>query len=325
MVDESIQTLRETMDLEPMMPDTYGLLGGILIGKGPGAWAEASQHLDEALRLSPEDPIHLWRLGRLERLQGLIERENRDAHFAKAEEAFEKAIRVRRRHGDAMREYAILLLDRPGKPDLDRVGWLLKQVEQLKDGPDVTVENARLLTRRDQAREAEELLGRIVKRDPKHYMARAALGEAAYARGQVFVAAAAYQRAQEDAPPNAPERIAFEVIIEQLHALIESGEAVAIQRRAEEEELARVQAAEPVPSDLNRRSVGRERKPRRPSGRARGEQEVSSGEASETDQETDAVAAEADTGSETETATPEVEPQEEASVLSPVEEPTPAE
>jgi tetratricopeptide (TPR) repeat protein len=163
-----------------------------------------------------------------------------------------------------MREYTVLLLDRGSPEDMDKIGWLLKQLEQLKDGPDVQVEQARLLTRKGQAGEAEEVLKRIVKRDPKHHAARAALGEACFARGQVFQAAKAYQLAQQDAPSNAVERIAYQVVIDQLTSLIESGEALTIERAASEEEKARALALEPVASDLSRRPLVRERPPRKP-------------------------------------------------------------
>jgi tetratricopeptide (TPR) repeat protein len=272
-LDDAIVELKVAMDLEPMMPDSYSLLGSILVDRGPAFWPEAAQHLQEASRLAPDDPVHLTRIGRHLRLQGLVNRSQRDELWQKAEACLENAIKLRRRHGEALKELAILLLDshdKPGTGDLDRVGWLLNQAEQIKDGPDIQTERARLLARTGQAREAEELLNRIVKRDPRNFYARAALAEALYSRGQVFAASATYQRAQEDAPPNAPERTAFEVVIDQLRVLIESGAAIEMQKKAEEEEMARALVVAPVASSaLGRRPEPRERRAPAPSARVR--------------------------------------------------------
>ncbi len=244
--DDAIPILRTTLDLEPMMPDTYGLLGEILVGKGPRHWEQAAAYLDEALRLAPDDPVHLARQGRLLRLKGLADRENRQQLWSQAEELFEKATRSPRKNAACFFEMITLMLDRDDPPpDLDRVAWLLKQADKLKEHlPHLPIIRARFKARTGRHLEAEKSLSRLVKREPRNFLARAALAEVLFSMSRVFEAHSHYSRAQEDAPPNAPERQAYETMMEQLRALIDSGQAIEMQKRAEE----RARSGAPAPS-----------------------------------------------------------------------------
>ena len=268
LVDEATAVLEEALAVEPMMPDTYGLLGQILTSRGPASWAKATEYLDEALRLSPDDPVHLVRMGRLLRLRGTIERADQEALWQRAIELFERAIADGRRNHDGLLELATLLLDKQGPVDLDRVAWLLKQAEQAKgQGVDKILE-ARLAARRDRLAEAEAVLERLVQRDPKNHPARAALGEVLYGRKRIFKAYAEYKRAQQDAPPESLERHAYESVMAQLQALIESGQAIELERLADEEALAAPPPPPPAPAQgaeragSRRRSRGRNRRGR---------------------------------------------------------------
>jgi tetratricopeptide (TPR) repeat protein len=249
--DEAVAVLQQTLDLEPMMPDTYGLLGQIMMDRGPAAWETATQYLDEALRLAPEDSLALARMGRLLRLRGLVEREQRDELWARATEYFDRAIQDRRRNNRAMLELATLLLDRQTQDDPDRIAWLLDKASQPRGKgkprrPDKVLE-ARLATRKGRADEAEAVLDRMVQRDPKNHRARAAHAEALWAKSRIFRAHSEFQRAQQDAPEGAPERHAYESAMQQLQALIESGQAIELEKQADQ--AAAAQAAEkPVPA-----------------------------------------------------------------------------
>jgi predicted Zn-dependent protease len=235
--DEAVELLRETLELEPMMPDTYGLLGQIMMDRGPASWAQATEYLEEALRLSPEDSLHLARTGRLLRLRGMLEREQREDLWAQATEYFERAIQDQRRNHRAMVELATLLLDRQTDTDLDRVAWLLDKASKPRAKgkprrPDKVLE-ARLAARRGRLEEAEAVLDRLVQRDPKHHRARSALAEVLWAKSRIFRAHAEFQRAQQDAPEGAPERHVYEAAMAQLQALIESGQAIELERQAD--------------------------------------------------------------------------------------------
>ena len=266
--EEAIAVLREAIDVEPMMPDSYSLMGEIHTDMGMAHWGEATSYLEEALRLSPNDALNLTRLGRLWRLKGYAELDARVESWEKAEEYFRKATQVRAEYGYALLEWATLQLDRPGEQDLDRVAWMLNQAErQRRSPPELRVLRARLRARRGHAQKSEVLIRRLVSQDPKNYGARAALGEIQYARGRVFEACASYQRAQEDAPPDAPERIGYEVILSQLRALIESGEAIEIQKRAEQEEAAGGREPDEGPAQPRARYERTTRRRRRGEGR----------------------------------------------------------
>ena len=269
--DEAIEILKQTLAIEPMMPDTYGLLGQVMMDRGPAAWKQATEYLDEALRLSPEDSLHLARLGRLLRLRGMVEHEEREQLWAQATEFFERAIQDQRRNHRAMVELATLLLDRQGTTDLDRVAWLLDKAAQPRAKgksrrPDKVLE-ARLAARRGRVEEAEAVLERLVQSDPKNHRARAALAEVLYAKSRVFRAHSEYQRAQQDAPEGAAERHAYESAMQQLQALIESGQAIELERQADV--AAAQQPAPEAPPEAAAVPVPERRRTRRRGGRVR--------------------------------------------------------
>jgi len=260
--DEALAVLKEALELEPTMPDTHGLVGSILLERGPTAWEEATRFLGEALRLAPDDPLHLARLARLERMRALLDPTNREVLLASATARLEAAVRGDRRHTPALVEYAHLLLDRPDPIDPDKVGWLLKQAASQRDAPDLQVLRARLAARSGRAGEAEAALEGLLHREPAHWEARAALAELLFRRGKVFAAHDACKRAQEAAPPHAPERIAYEAMLSMLRALIDSGTAIEMERRADEATLQEPQP-ESAPGPVPRRVETTRRRGRR--------------------------------------------------------------
>jgi tetratricopeptide (TPR) repeat protein len=270
--DEAIEVLKHTLALEPMMPDTYGLLGQILMDRGPANWKQATEYLEEALRLAPDDALHLARMGRLLRLRGLLEREEREELWTRACAYFDQAIQDQRRNHRAMVELATLLLDRQGEVDLDRVAWLLDKASEPRGKgkprrPDKVLE-ARLAARRGRANEAEAVLERLVQRDPKNHRARAALAEVLWTKSRIFRAHSEFQRAQQDAPEGAAERHGYESAMAQLQALIESGQAIELERQADEAAASQQAMAPPPPTDLRVPEPTR-RRTRRRGGRVR--------------------------------------------------------
>jgi tetratricopeptide (TPR) repeat protein len=270
--DEAVEVLEQTMALEPMMPDTYGLLGQIMMDRGPGSWQKATEYLEEALRLAPVDSLHLARTGRLLRLRGLVEREQRDELWARATDYFDRAIQDQRRNHRAMIELATMLLDGQGEVDLDRVAWLLDKAAQPRGKgkprrPDKVLE-ARLAARRGRVQEAEAVLERLVQGDPKNHRARAALAEVLWAKSRIFRAHAEFQRAQQDAPEGAAERHGYESAMAQLQALIESGQAIELEKQADQAAVEQQASAPPPPTDLRVPEPTR-RRTRRRGGRVR--------------------------------------------------------
>jgi tetratricopeptide (TPR) repeat protein len=230
---EAHDVLRRALDLEPTMSDTYGMLGDVLTAQGAAKWPEAAQYIDEALRLAPQAPAHWVRQARLERLQGAVDPDSRDARWDKAQALLDDALKREARNIPGLLEMAILLLDRQDDEDLGRVGFLLEQIGDRAGGARRQIQQARFHARKGEAGPAQTILNRLLERDPTNFGARAALGELYLHQGRVFEALSATIEAQGAAPPHAPERVVYEQVIARLRHLIDSGQALELAKAAE--------------------------------------------------------------------------------------------
>ncbi len=224
-LDEAVEVLEAARDLEPMMPDTYGMLGEVYTRVGPERWDAAVEHLEEALRLSPEHPAHLSRKASLLRRQSHAA-ETPEARGALLEQAEQLATRaLNEAKGDPRIQVllATLILDRGG--DVEQARWLLQQAMKQRPTPEANVQRARVLIRSGHLKDAEGLLDRAIKKAASLFEAFEVKAELEYTRGNVFGALDAIKTARERSPKDAPERATHERRIQELGALIESGAA----------------------------------------------------------------------------------------------------
>lgn len=289
-VDDAITTLRRAMELEPMMPDAYGMLGEILVGRGPAAWDEAKQYIDEALRLEPDRAFHLIRLATLLRAQGMVDPEARAEKWGEAAEKLRKVVAEDPENARALSMLCAVLLDLEG--DLDQAEWMAKKAMKIFEGHEALVQRARVLIRRAAFEDADRLLDKAIKKEPSYHPAFAAKAELLLAQGQVFVALEHLKKARERSPKDAPERAMYEADMGKLQALIESGAAVDLMKAAEAAGIA--PPAEAAGGEGERRDAGsttRLRKRRRRGGRG-GESAAQEGEGAA--QEAEGAAEDAD-------------------------------
>lgn len=279
-VEDAVTTLRRAMELEPMMPDAYGMLGEILIGRGPSAWEEAQQYLDEAIRLDPARATHQLRLATLRRAQGMVDLEARAERWAEATEKLKAVVQGDSENGLAHALLCALLLDSDG--DLDQAEWLAKKAMKIMETHEALVQRARVLIRRAAFEDADRLLDKAIKKEPSYHPAFAAKAELLIAQGQVFVALEHLKKARERSPKDAPDRAMYEADMARFTALIESGAAVEMMKAAEAAGVV-VQTEGAVGGEGERRDAGtttRLRKRRR-RGRGGGGDAAQSGEGGE--------------------------------------------
>ena len=230
---EAHDVLRRALDLEPTMSDTYGMLCDTLTAQGAAKWPEATQYIEEALRLAPENPAHWVRQARLERLHGAIDPDSRAQRWDRAQQLLDDALKREARNIAGLLEMSTLLLDRQDDELLGRVSFLLEQMGDRSGGTRRQIQQARLHARKGESEPAQTILGRLLERNPTNYAARAALGELYLQQGRVFEALSATMEAQAAAPPHAPERVVYEQVIARLRHLIDSGQALEMAKAAE--------------------------------------------------------------------------------------------
>ncbi len=228
---DAIDTLKKASDLEPMMPDTYGMLGEIYLDLGTNRWQEATQCIAEARSLAPESANHMARAADLLRRRAMVEADQRDTHLEAAEELLREAMTVEKDNRRILVLLATVILDRGG--DLEQAQWLLKQNNRQGGGrrrrredPAAVIQRTRLLIRQAAYDEAERQLQRLLKSETAHHGAHAVQGELHMARGQLLLAHSSYKTARERCPIYAPEASLYDTTLASLQAHIEAGHAV---------------------------------------------------------------------------------------------------
>jgi type IV pilus assembly protein PilF len=266
-LDDATRVLKEAMDLEPMMPDTYGLLGEIYLMQGSAFHELAETSLTEARRLDPDNALHMARLGAL-----LFERGPDDDRAKMAEELLTAAISADAKNYLAHVYLGRLLIARDG--DLERADWALKKAMKIDEKAALPlVERARIAIRRQIWADAAGQLEKAVRLEPASHDAFSARGELAEAQGQLFAALPEFQKAVERSPKDSTARARYEASVARVKALIESGAYTEIMKAAE----ATAVVAAPVGG---RREPGKTTQRRR---RGRGGEAGSEGEAAAID------------------------------------------
>lgn len=224
---EAVQRLQEAMLLEPMLPDTYGLLGMAKRDEGASALPEAETLLREAVRLAPADPVQTARLADLLIHLASIEADPtaRAARFAEAKELLETSLR-----GDEKAPEAQLLLaqlHRESGGDLERAAWFLKQSKKNSErGSErhhrIALERALVHAAVGELDDAELLARDQAARNPSSHRAFATLAAVLEARQQLIPAHAEYLRAKERAPQGSLWAQAYDAELARLQSVIEA-------------------------------------------------------------------------------------------------------
>jgi len=223
--NEAMDHLRKAMELEPMLPDSYGLLGMARRDEGTDALPEAETLLREAVRLAPEDPVQIGRLVDLLLERARVDMEKAPTIRAEGKALLEDAIKGDRRAPEACLLYATLLREEGG--DLERASWLLGQAKKLTDrgherARRIVVERALIDLAKGDLDGAENSLRQHIARDPSHARAFAALGHVLEAREQFIPAHAEYMRAKERVSQNGLEWTFYDEQIKRVQGIIEA-------------------------------------------------------------------------------------------------------
>ncbi len=264
--------LKQALDLQPMMPDTYSLLGKLALMQGPGSWDRAEELLREAVRLDPQGNAHQDRLGSLLRQRGLAaESGDRARYWDEAKELLEAAVKGNSRNGRAYLELAQLHLDRLAvglEADMERAEWLLRKANKMGQArTEVQLALARVQARTGKTAQANATLDRLQTKLGATHTVMAARGELEAFAGQIFKAEQAFNAAWLAAPEGSPEKAMILAELTRLRALIESGAALEIVKQAEARAAGET-AEEVVESEAGpRREAGTTTKRRRGKGR----------------------------------------------------------
>ncbi|MEZ4239131.1 MAG: tetratricopeptide repeat protein [Myxococcota bacterium] len=223
--NEAIEHLRKAMELDPMLPDSYGLLGMARRDEGQEALGEAEQLLREAVRLAPGDPVQVSRLVDLLLERARVEPDAAPKLRAEAKELLEDAIKGDRRAPEACLLFATLLREEAG--DLERASWLLGQAKKVTDrnherARRIAVERALVELARGDLDSAEASLRAQIGRDPSYAKAFAALGHVLEAREQYIGAHAEYTRAKERSSQTSLEATYYEQLVQRIQKVIEA-------------------------------------------------------------------------------------------------------
>lgn len=261
-LEDAIAALKEAQTLEPMMPDSYGLLGEVYLIRG--AYDLAEEALAEARRLDPDNGLHLARLGAL-----MVERGGLDdeARKTEANEILQLAVKQ-----DGKNYLAHLYLGRFLRltgGDLEQAGWALKKAGKLDErAPMPAVELALLATGASAWAEADSWLDLAVRLDGSCHEAFYARGLLREAQGYVFAAVPEFQKAVERSQPGTAARERYASAMERCTVLIASGAALEMQKVAEASGLA---LPEVKPATGERREAGKTSRRRRKKGGDKGE------------------------------------------------------
>lgn len=220
---EGLEQLRVAMELEPMLPDAYGLLGQARRLEGRESLPEAESLLREAVRLAPGDPVQTSRLVGLLLDLAQVDAERTEALYEEATELLEDQLK-----GDPTADAFLLyasLLRRQGK-DLERCDWLLGKAKKVlgrrKRNTRLMLERALLELAQGHLDEAEKRVRKLAEKEPTNPEVFAALAQVLEARGLFIPAHAEYLRAQERTSPVSLARERYDAELARLQALIEA-------------------------------------------------------------------------------------------------------
>lgn len=221
---EAIDHLRAAMELDPMLPDAYGLLGTARRDEGVEALDEAEQLLREAVRLAPNDPTQIARLVDLLLARSRVDPARRTAFQDEAKELLDRVLRGDRRTADAH-----LLMGQIAREqgDLERASWLLKKARKLTErgqerNQRIALEEALVDFQRGELDEAERAVRDLAVKDPSNHAIFGALAKLLEARELYIPAHAEVLRARERTPKSSLERQLYDAELARLQAIIEA-------------------------------------------------------------------------------------------------------
>jgi tetratricopeptide (TPR) repeat protein len=257
--NEAIEHLKQAMTIDPMLPDSYGLLGLAKREEGLEALGEAEALLREAVRLAPEDPTQIGRLADLLVERARVEHEAAAGLRAEARALLENAIKGDRRAPEACLLLGVLVREEGGDPE--RAAWLIGQAKKVTDrGHErmrrIVVERALVDLAKGDLDGAELALRQHIGKDPAHGRAFAALGLVLEARDQFIPAHQEYLRAKERTAQNSLEGRYYDQLLLRVQAIIEAQAAGLWTRPAAEEPKKALQPAPPSQRVLRRRKAG---------------------------------------------------------------------
>ena len=223
--NEAIEHLQKAMEIDPMLPDSYGLLGMARRDEGEAALAEAEQLLREAVRLAPGDPVQCSRLVDLLLERARVQPDQASALREEAKGMLEEAIKGDRRAPEACILFATLLRESGG--DLERASWLLNQAKKVTDrnherARRIMIERALIDLAGGDIDGAEQILRQQISRDPGNARAFGALGHVLEAREQFIPAHAEYMRAKERSSQTSLECVFYDQQLQRVQAIIEA-------------------------------------------------------------------------------------------------------
>ena len=224
---EAIEHLRAAMDLDPMLPDAYGLLGQAKREEGRDALGDAETLLREAVRLAPGDVVQtsrlIWLL--LDIAKGVPER------TAEAREEIKSLLDAllvsEKDSAEVHLVYAVAL--REEGADIARARWFLKKAQkfsQQRRGPKNSrfiIESCLLDLAEGSFDDAEKRLRGLAAKEPSNHRVFGALALVLEARGSLVAAHAELQRARERTSVNSLDRQNYDEKAAHLANLISGG------------------------------------------------------------------------------------------------------
>ena len=236
--------LRESIELDASQPEAYSRLGEVLSAQGAERYGDAANAIRYALELEPGREVHQRRLARLLRQQSLVVETGREALITEAKELLEASLKGGVKGHEPYLELAELLLDTEG--DVERATWAARKAQKSagKKNVDVEIALARVDTRSGRLVDAERRLARAVTSKAHEAEARGAMGELLFARGKVFAAHQELNLALQLATAGSATQVRLQQQAAKLETLISSGQAVEIEKAAEEAAAQAIKAAE---------------------------------------------------------------------------------
>ena len=222
---EAMEQLTKAMELDPMLPDAYGLMGQARRDEGIDKLDEAEQLLREAVRLAPADTVQVSRLASLLVARARVVPAQATVLHAEAKELLSDALKGVDRAPEAHLLLATLVRESAG--DLERADWLLKQARKYSDrGHDrwsrISIERALVDMARGNLDSAENLIRQQIGKDPSNARAFAALGHVLEAKEQYIPAFAEYQRAKERCPQGGLDAQFYDQQLQRVQGVIEA-------------------------------------------------------------------------------------------------------
>jgi len=225
--NEAITQFQKAMELEPMLPDAYGLLGMAKRDEGAAALPEAENLLREAVRLAPQDPVQTARLADLLIHKAAAENDPgaRSDGFTEAQELLETSLRGDRKAPEA--QLLLAQLHRRSGGDLERADWLLSQSKKNTErGAErhhrISLERAMVMLAKGNLDGAEALARDQAARMPSSHRVFSTLAAILEARQQFIPAHAEFLRAKERAPQGSLWAATYDSELIRIQALIEA-------------------------------------------------------------------------------------------------------